>query len=89
MTEPLPVVEVGEILSQETFSLADQARTPPPALEMLTVCDLELLLPSSAVKERLAGLSRITGGTDAATTVKVTGTRTAVAPAAFRVITVL
>ncbi len=37
---PLPVPEVGEMPSQEALSLADQARIPPPALEILTVCEL-------------------------------------------------
>ena len=87
--ERLPVPEVGERTSQETFSLADQVRSPPPPLEMLTVCELELLSPCTAVKERVAGLVRIIGGTRAAATVRLTGMVTAVAPAAFRVIIVL
>ena len=92
MIDPLPVPEVEEISNQEAFLLADQVRSPPPALEMLTVCELEgLLLPSSAVKDKLAGLGRITGGTDetGTVTVKLTGTITVVAPAAFRVIAAL
>jgi hypothetical protein len=89
VTEPLPVPEVGEMPSQATFSLADQVRSPPPVLEMLTVCELELLSPCTAVKERVAGLVRIIGGTGAASTVRLTGMVTAVAPAALRVIIVL
>lgn len=89
VTEPLPVPEVEERLNQAAFSLAVQVRSPPPVLEMLTVCELELLPPSSAVKERLTWLVRITGGTDAATTVRLTGMVTAVAPAALRVMIVL
>jgi hypothetical protein len=89
--DPLPLPEVGEIPSQVAFSLADQVRSPPPVLEMLTVCELELLLPNSAVKERLSGLVRITGGPDETGTpmVKLTGTITGMAPAAFRVIVAL
>ena len=40
-----------------------------------------------AVKERLVGLAPIAGGTDAAVTVKLTGTVTVEAPVALRVIT--
>lgn len=89
MIEPLPVPEVGEILSQGAFSLADQVRSPPPVLEMPRVCELELPSPCMAVKERVAGLVRIIGGTGAASTVRLTGMVTAVAPAALRVIVVL
>jgi hypothetical protein len=58
---------------------------------MLTVCELELLLPNSAVKERLAGLVLITGGADetGTVTVRLTGIVTVVAPAALRVIIAL
>ena len=80
VTEPFPVPDVGEIPSQATFSLADQVRSPPPVLEMLTVCELELLLsPCTAVKERVAGFVRTIGGTGAASTVRLTGMMTAVA----------
>lgn len=89
VTEPLPVPEVVEMLNQETFSLAVQVRSPPPAFEMLRVCELELLSPCAAVKERVAGLVRIIGGTGAASTVRWTGIVTAVAPAALKVIAAL
>lgn len=89
VSDPLPVPEVEEMLNQAAFSLAVHVKSPPPVLEMLTVCELELLPPSSAVKERLAGLVRITGGTDAAATVRLTGMVTAVAPAALIVMLVL
>jgi len=62
VSEPLPVPEVGEMLSQEAFLLADQVRPPPPVLEMLRVCELELLSPCTTVNERLAGLVLIIGG---------------------------
>lgn len=89
VTEPLPVPEGGEMLSQDAFSLANQVRSPLPVLEMLTVCELELLSPCTAVKERLAGLVPMVGGTGAASTVRLTGMVTAVAPAALRVIVAL
>lgn len=89
MTEPLPVPEVGEIPNQEAFSLADQVRSPLPEFEMLTVCELELLSPCTAVKERVAGLVRIIGGTGAASTIRLTGMVTAVAPVALNAIIVL
>lgn len=89
VTEPLPVPEVGEMPSQEAFSLANQVRSPPPVLEMLTVCELELLPPCTAVKERVVGLVPMVGGTGAASTVRLTGMVTAVAPAALRVIIAL
>ena len=86
---PLPVPEVDEIASQETFSLADHVRTPPPVLEMLITCELELLSPCTAVKERVTGLVLIIGGTGAASTVRLTGMVTAAAPTALTVIAVL
>jgi hypothetical protein len=85
----LPVPEVGETLNQETFSPADQERSPPPVLERLTVCELGLLSPCTVAKERVAGLARIIGGTGTASTVRLTGMVTAVAPAALRIIAVL
>ncbi|HKU52645.1 MAG TPA: hypothetical protein VJQ25_09280 [Nitrospira sp.] len=87
--DPLPVPEEEEIASQETFSLADQVRIPPPVLEMLRVCELELLSPCTAVKDRVAGLVRIIGGRGAASTVRLTGMITAAAPTALTVIAVL
>ena len=89
VTEPLPVPEVDEILNQEAFSVAVQVRSPPPVFEMLRVCELELLSPCAAVKERATGLVRIIGGIGAASTVRLTGMVTAAAPTAFSVITVL
>ena len=83
--DPLPVPEGEEIVNQETFSLADQVRTPPPVLEILIACELELPSPCTAVKESVAGLVRIIGGTGAASTVSWTGIVTAVAPAALKV----
>jgi hypothetical protein len=87
--DPLPVPEGEEIVNQETFSLADQVRTPPPVLEILIACELELPSPCTAVKESVAGLVRIIGGIGAASTVRLTGMVTAAAPTAFSVITVL
>ena len=89
VTEPLPVPEVGEMPSQEASSLANQLRSPPPVLEMLTVCELEMLPPCTAVNERVAGLVPMVGGIGAASTVRLTGMVTAVAPAALRVIVAL
>lgn len=89
VSEPLPVPEVGEMPSQEAFSLADQVRNPPPVLEMLRVCELGLLSPCTAVNERLAGLVLIIGGAGTASTVRLTGMVTAIASAALRVIVVL
>jgi hypothetical protein len=89
MIDPFPVPEVEESANQETSSLADQVRTPPPILEMLIVCELELLSPCAPVKERVTGLARIIGGTGAASTVRLTGMVTAAAPTALTVIAVL
>lgn len=86
---PVPVPEAGEMPSQEALSLADQARTPPPTLEILTVCVLGLLPPCTAVNERVAGLALIIGGREGASTVRLTGMMTDVAPAAVRLIVVL
>ena len=87
--DPFPVPEGEEMASQETSSLADQARIPPPILEMLIVCELELLSPCTAVKERVTGLARIIGGAGAASMVRLTGMVTAEAPTALTVIAVL
>jgi hypothetical protein len=56
---------------------------------MLRVCELELLSPCTAVKDRVAGLVRIIGGRGAASTVRLTGMITAAAPTALTVIAVL
>ncbi len=54
--DPVPVPEEEERLNQAALSLTVQVRSPPPVLEIPTVCELELPLPCSAVKERLVVL---------------------------------
>ena len=61
VSELLPVPEGADRFSQAALSLTVQASSPPPTLEMLIVCELGLLLPCSAVKERVAGLVRSMG----------------------------
>jgi hypothetical protein len=85
-TVPFPVPEAGLTVSHAALSFALQASDPPPVLLMLTVCEAGLVPPWVAVKERLVGLMPMAGGTGAAVTVKDTGTTTALAPGAVRVI---
>jgi hypothetical protein len=83
---PFPVPEAELSLSQAALSLAVQVRVPPPVLLMFKVWLAELAAPCVTAKVRLVGLAPIAGGTGAAATVRVTGTKTLVAPEALNVI---
>lgn len=85
VTVPLPVPEAGLTVNQAALSLALQLKVPPPVLLMVTVWVAGLAPPCVAVKEKLAGLAPIAGGTGVAVTVNVTGTVTEEAPVALSI----
>ena len=85
---PVPVPDAGLTVNQAALSLAVQVKVPPPVLLTLTVWVAGLAPPWVATKERLVGLAPIAGGTEAAATVKVTGTVTGVTPVAPLSVTV-
>ena len=80
VTVPLPLPVAVESVNHAALSLADHVRVPPPVLLTLSVCAAGLLPPCCAVKEKLAGLAPMAGGTGAAVMVKATGTVTGVTP---------
>lgn len=82
----LPVPEGGLIFSHEAFSLAVQARLPPPVLLMFRDLEAGLPLPCCTVNEMLVGLVPIAGGEGMVVMVKVIGMVTAGVPGAFTVI---
>jgi hypothetical protein len=88
-TVPLPVPEAGLRVSQAALSLAVHVRVPPPVLLILRVWLAGLPPPCWAANEKLVGLVPMAGGAGAAVTVKVTGTKTVVAPVALKVIVVV
>lgn len=85
MIEPVPVPEVGDIVSQVALSLALQVKVPPPVLLIVNVCAAGLA-PVCAVNEKLAGLAPIAGAAGGAVTVNVTGIVMEEAPVALTVI---
>jgi len=56
------VPETGLRVSQAALSLALHVKVPPPVLLILRVWTVGLLPPCWAVKERLVGLTPMTGG---------------------------
>ena len=84
VTGAFPVAEAGDNVNQETLSLADQLKVPPPVLLIVRVWAAGLT-PAWAVKEKLAGLAPMAGATGAAVTVNVTGTVTEEAPVALSI----
>jgi hypothetical protein len=63
VTAPFPVPDVGLSVNQVALSLAVQMSVPVPVLLMLKVWLAGLAPPCVAVKERLVGLTPMTGST--------------------------
>ena len=85
VTAPAPVPVPGVCHSQGASWLTPQRSALLPVLLMVKVWAGGLLLPCCAVKDRLAGVMPIAGGTGAAVTVKETGIVTGLAPDALRI----
>ena len=74
VTVTVPVVDAR--VSQATLSLAVQVSVPPPVLRMLNDWGAGLLPFCWAVKDKLAALTPMAGGTGGGVTVSVTETET-------------
>ena len=61
VTAPFPVPEAGLMVNQGALSLAVQLSVPPPLLLILTVWVTGVAPPCVAAKERLVGLTPMTG----------------------------